>query len=549
MNPSPNSFAVTSGCIIAGLILLVFIYLLYRFYRFLFTHRTIFGSTLKTRIISLGITTLFFSTGITMIFFHPAEILFQCLMNFYSGINDVKANHEGGFGNVLTNIFSSVFGNLNQQFQDFRIGPAIVAIAAWSLIGQLVDSYSSGMSTEAKSKDKALRQNIILGLVFILSIYLSFAAIITVPYFTETTQPNESKEEFLKIQLDEIQKNSDAKATLMVKPEAPEFEIDTTIFEKIGMIPNMLLQGKVKERYREAKVDYINSIKSRKNAFEGLEKEKVKYNNRLAEEATRMLAIYSTESPNLKSQLRIAFRNSLVEHYKGVAEVSYIKIEEVNDGIWYADEKFRKDLRQFEHDFTEFVSHAAGADSLKATLPNELSAILDLNSDYYFADDLYLSSADYLMAIPAVPSPGDDLGIFKDIAQWLIKPLSMALVLIVGMLGFGLFGSVISTFVKEAKEPSEKDGVIIKDVTGVIIRGVSAAIVIFLGVKGGLAIFSTGESEPNPYALFFTCLVGAVYSEKIWDWAKEKLSNNFKTEGDPTTPVTPSDDTPQGEQQ
>jgi hypothetical protein len=147
------------------------------------------------------------------------------------------------------------------------------------------------------------------------------------------------------------------------------------------------------------------------------------------------------------------------------------------------------------------------------------------------------------MQIPSVPTPGDDLGIFKGIAQWLIKPSSMALVLIVGMLGFGLFGAVISTFVRETSNTEEynKDAVIIKDIPGVIIRGISAAIVIFLGVKGGLAIFSSGEGEPNPYALFFTCLVGAVYSEKIWEWAKEKLSSSLKT---PTKQAPVVEETP-----
>lgn len=533
MNSSPNSFALISGCIIAVLIFTLLVVLLYRFYQFLFRNRTIFGSTIKTRIISLGITCVFFSTGLTMIFFLPLEILFQSLMNFYFGISDLsqKVSGDAGFGSVMTNIFSKMFGNLGQQFHAFKIAPVILAIAAWSLIGQLVDSYNGDeITNENKPKNNALRQNVILGVIFILSIYLSFAAIITVPYFTETTEPNQAKEDFLKAQLDDIQKNSDAKTTLMVKPEAPEFRMDTVILKKMETIPNPQAKAKVKELYREANEDYATSISSRKNAYEALEKEKIKFNNRLTEEETRLLATFSAESPNLKSQLRIAFRNSLVEHFKGVAEIFYLKLETVNDDIWYADEKFRNELAEFRRGFNEFVTRAAGTDSSKPGLVKEIN-VFDLMPDYYFGDDLYLSSADFPMAIPTVPSPGDDLGIFKDIAQWLIKPLSMALVLIVGMLGFGLFGAVISTFVKEAKEPVDKDGVIIRDITGVIVRGVSAAVVIFLAVKGGLAIFSSGEGEPNPYALFFTCLIGAVYSEKIWEWAKEKLGNNFKTEG------------------
>lgn len=546
MNNSP-SYPVTSGCIIAGLIFLVLLFLLYRFYSFLFKNKTIFGSTLKTRIISLGITCLFFSTGISMIFILPLEILFESMMNFYAGISDLKKTAADGFGNVMTNIFSAMFGKLGQQFEEFKIGPAIVAIAAWSLIGQFVDSYI-GEGAEGKPKNNPLRQNVILGLVFVLSIYLSFAAIITVPYFTETSNPNEAKEEFLKTQLDEIQKNADAKTKLMIKPGAPEFIIDTIVLNKVNGISNQQAKAKLVEQFREAKEDYSNSLNSRKNAFDGLDQVKIKFDNRLTEEATRLLAVFSAESPNLKSQLRTSFRNSLVEHYKGVAEVTYFQIETVNDAIWYADEKMQKDLIDFKRSFYDAVNRATGPDSLNPNLAADLK-IFNLTHDYYFGDDLYLSSADTEMTIPKVPSPGDDLGIFKEIAQWLIRPLSMSLVLIVGMLGFGLFGAVISTFVKEAKEQVDKDGMIIRDITGVIIRGVSAAIVIFLGVKGGLAIFSSGEGDPNPYALFFTCLVGAVYSEKIWDWAKDKLSNSFKSGEDAVKRIPPAEENPAEDKQ
>ncbi|HEX9972665.1 MAG TPA: hypothetical protein VGD14_11400, partial [bacterium] len=57
----------------------------------------------------------------------------------------------------------------------------------------------------------------------------------------------------------------------------------------------------------------------------------------------------------------------------------------------------------------------------------------------------------------------------------------------------------------------------------------SAAVVVFLSVKGGLAVFTTDEVESNAYVLFFTCLVGAVFSEKIWEWAQEKLGEKFTT--------------------
>ena len=101
------------------------------------------------------------------------------------------------------------------------------------------------------------------------------------------------------------------------------------------------------------------------------------------------------------------------------------------------------------------------------------------------------------------------------------------------MIGFGLLGSVISTFVRErvASSKSGDDGVspvaiphvLVSDLAGVVLRGLSAAIVVFLAVQGGLAVFAGGQSDPNPYVLLLTCLVAAVFSEKVWARANEYL--------------------------
>ena len=130
---------------------------------------------------------------------------------------------------------------------------------------------------------------------------------------------------------------------------------------------------------------------------------------------------------------------------------------------------------------------------------------------------------------PAAPAPdrprlGTGLGPFRLVAQWLLETESLSLALIVGMMGFGLLGSAVSTFVRETQGQQREDGApLVADLGGVILRGVSAAIVVFLGVKGGLTVFAGNGSEPNPYVLLLTCLVGAVFSERVWDWAREKI--------------------------
>ncbi|GAB2177790.1 hypothetical protein [Dongia sp. agr-C8] len=122
------------------------------------------------------------------------------------------------------------------------------------------------------------------------------------------------------------------------------------------------------------------------------------------------------------------------------------------------------------------------------------------------------------------------VGSFGVAISWLLRSESQPLVLIVGLLGFGLLGAACSTFVREVSRRSGGDGALVEDLAGVVIRGVSAAVVVFLAVYGGLAIFGT-NAEPNPYVVLFTCLVGAVFSDTVWDWAQSRLQDSFAKEG------------------
>jgi hypothetical protein len=152
-----------------------------------------------------------------------------------------------------------------------------------------------------------------------------------------------------------------------------------------------------------------------------------------------------------------------------------------------------------------------------------------------------------------LPARGEGLGPFQYVSGWLLKTDSMPLTLIVGMMGFGLLGAAASTFVREQSKreelesqrlkslaeqglpltaeppttdvPSKPVQPLVLNLPSVVIRGGSAAIVVFLGIMGGLSVL-TQEAEPNPYALLFTCLVGAVFSEQVWRWAEERFQLN-----------------------
>ncbi|MFZ0272492.1 MAG: YEATS-associated helix-containing protein [Acidobacteriaceae bacterium] len=155
-----------------------------------------------------------------------------------------------------------------------------------------------------------------------------------------------------------------------------------------------------------------------------------------------------------------------------------------------------------------------------------------------FCDSLTAETFDVCkLQIVTPQSPASELGFYRFFAAWLVSSGSLALASITGMLGAGLLGSAASTFIRQQKGRSP-GGPLVTDLAGIVIRGVSAAIVIFLAVQGGLNIFSTSTGEPNPYVLLCTCLIGAVFSEDVWSKAQEWLKK--QSERDKQTQTPPS---------
>ena len=78
---------------------------------------------------------------------------------------------------------------------------------------------------------------------------------------------------------------------------------------------------------------------------------------------------------------------------------------------------------------------------------------------------------------------GTDLGVFTFFAGWLLGLESYSLVIIIGLIGFGLLGAAGSTYIRE-RNNKEENKPLIDDLTGVLIKGFTAAIVVLLGVQG-----------------------------------------------------------------
>jgi hypothetical protein len=129
-------------------------------------------------------------------------------------------------------------------------------------------------------------------------------------------------------------------------------------------------------------------------------------------------------------------------------------------------------------------------------------------------------------------SPADSLALFGRATSWLLLTESRDLALIVGLLGFGFFGALATSFIRQARSttPFADTALIVP----ALVRGVAAAILIFLAVVGGLAVFTRSDPEPNAYAVFLACFIAAVFSEDVWEWAQrrqhQQLGNDARSE-------------------
>lgn len=126
--------------------------------------------------------------------------------------------------------------------------------------------------------------------------------------------------------------------------------------------------------------------------------------------------------------------------------------------------------------------------------------------------------------VPRREPLGGRLGPFGPIARWLLQTESLSLVSVVGLLGFGLLGAAVSSAIRERGASLTGPGQLVSSLGSVTIRGLSAALIVFLAIKGGLTIFAAGSPEPSPYALMLTCLVAAVFSEPVWEGARVYLT-------------------------
>lgn len=106
---------------------------------------------------------------------------------------------------------------------------------------------------------------------------------------------------------------------------------------------------------------------------------------------------------------------------------------------------------------------------------------------------------------------------------WFDKQLAPSTALILGLMGFSWLGAAIGRL-QILRMMEDREAESYTDYVFLYLRGMAAAFLLYLTMKGGVTILTTGSmSEVNPYLVLAVSFVGAVFSERTWAWALDRF--------------------------
>jgi hypothetical protein len=522
-----------------------------------------FGSGMANSLLGLGVAALLEPTllptmiGLVINVFY--QLLFEIPLGVFEGLRVVLERCSGDervlepgseclrttFGNI-TQAWGKAGFNLLEDFQQFPYPALVIFLIAWGLAAFLF-SYlrqpdKSDTSPRWKSwletvhaflrsqTGRVFTRNMLFFAIILIGGYLSLASIAAIPILQQNPQPDETLSadtlaQQLQVAHSQIEQNfseaqqaTDPFISLKDWIDVETAQIDSyarrldagetiTLTTNLALDDNILfnMQGRL-EDVQDKLSDYEKSLTQIQSDWEIMRDSAITNLVQAKDEAVR--------SYRFSEQSRVGVYEN-TEHYFQLAN-------------WYNRESstIRIKLEKCQNEFDRVnLALRSWSDDLSNTLANtpnpDVNLNLNVNLPGSFGFDSCRERVEIQTPMPARQSLGAlYLGPFGLVASWLLQTESFPLALITGMLGFGLLGAAASTVIREEDETKS----LVSNLSGVVIRGTLAAVVVFLAVEGGLAVFTQGDADPNPYVLLFTCLVGAVYSEVIWERAKEYLT-------------------------
>jgi ABC-type multidrug transport system fused ATPase/permease subunit len=414
---------------------------------------------------------------------------------------------------LIVQAFTDVFASAISMLSAIPIGDVIIFLAVAVLAGTLfrIVNRQSGPHPRLWITEKLVtmspqqKTNLIFAIILFVAVYLSIASLAAIPALQETSSPDQISKEKLSAVLTKAKQGTETAFKNYKPPESPLQEFEAILASSTTAPENLKIAAKkVVARLAELRGDLV---RRQQLYLDDLPKD--------CEDALlAAITTFEIESLGRKgSRESASYFGDIVEWYGAKLSIISAKLNNTRYAIESGDQEALLIIGRLK-------------EILGASVENQSPLFSGLLSDAKRPP--YIMSGNFWNGdpLPARPALGSYLGPFSFVASWLLRAESLPLALIVGMIGFGLLGAACTTFIRD-RQAGAPQGALVTDLARVIIPGLSAAVVVFLAVEGGLAIFSTSASQPNPYVLFLTCLIAAVFSESIWEWAQGWLKKTF----------------------
>lgn len=495
-----------------------------------------------SRFIAIGLTAAVFNNTFSFVVMEPITRLTNSITYLINYISYTKKLDSSQIPDDLD--ISFVGQSISGYAHGFPLGNFFLGIGVAIILFRLVNylfsqtNNSAGPANHA-SNSNAFGYNILVLSILSFSLFLVISVFISIPYLNEIKKPSFFTRNSLDTALNAIRLSD----TSLVKKDLAA----STPFQVISLKDTVLNDLETQAHYARLPENVRKNLDQTMSAVDRSAKD---FNTQRSDAISRInnsVVQYTREKP--------LNRDKLIQNYERFAQSNAVDKDllfttSINVYRSYI-QIFRNELDQAYHYFTQSdIDNTIEYSDLISKAKNSINSFfgsndsLDLNhSITNFQPQFINYDAEFLTtslifdgSVSVSKRDGSDWGLFGLIARFLIKTESLELVLLIGMLGFGLLGASLSSFqgitgAVAGENPAAFESIldtfksvpIIKNFWSVLARGFSAAILIYLATKGGIAVLTGNLSaDPNGYILLLMCFVGAVFSEKVWTAAKNK---------------------------
>jgi hypothetical protein len=401
--------------------------------------------------------------------------------------------HNILINNLTTYVLRSTYSFIRNFVTDFLI----IFFGLFLIYGfsKILTNYVFKDIEGFKQSIQTHKVSIIYFFILLVGAILSLSSIIAYPRFLEDqSSALVTKEEFIK-RLDEIEKNRAFDFSAFEIKEPIKLDTIKSWAIKPDTVGNIIYfdYNRILSFNRNILSNYPLSIENLKN----------EYNNNVRNAKLELL---------LKFDLEYSV-SSFVDRQRGKALANfYQKFNSYFDNLHYSISTFPKyeTVKSLINDFNSTISDINSRKPLDQINIQYLPYSFGVNlPDFYYYNEYFVDQR---------------RDIFKLLSNWIVESESQEMVLITGMLGFGLLGAGISAIYRKRKYNDENFE---STNYSILLGSISSSVVIYLAVKGGISVFSKGgDIEINYYSILLLCLIGSVYSEIIWERASNYLKSS-----------------------